>query len=237
MINVIAGASLDNFECKLMLGDCLDRMKEIPSGSVDMVLTDPPYGSTACDVMIDESYCIAEKEHHKNANNGNLSKYAASTHSNGWKPKVFIEQDNIKNLTMIHFTKLMANNAMNDNVFFVESIDMKKILHNFKITLDLFTACGRNHELQQHMQKKFNYYKSSEAWTKFLATKSDAYRGLEISVAEFVPEYLAKYNNIEFKKSTVTSAEKCQEIIESGEYLIAHNEAIKREIVSLLVIL
>jgi len=32
----------------LMLGDCLDRMKEIPDGSVDMVLTDPPYGTTAC---------------------------------------------------------------------------------------------------------------------------------------------------------------------------------------------
>lgn len=32
----------------LMKGDCLERMKEIPSGSVDMVLTDPPYGTTAC---------------------------------------------------------------------------------------------------------------------------------------------------------------------------------------------
>ena len=29
----------------LMQGDCLERMKEIPSGSVDMVLTDPPYGT------------------------------------------------------------------------------------------------------------------------------------------------------------------------------------------------
>lgn len=28
----------------LMQGDCLERMKEIPSGSVDMILTDPPYG-------------------------------------------------------------------------------------------------------------------------------------------------------------------------------------------------
>ena len=27
----------------LMQGDCLERMKEIPDGSVDMVLTDPPY--------------------------------------------------------------------------------------------------------------------------------------------------------------------------------------------------
>ena len=32
----------------LMLGNCLDRMKEIPDGSVDFVLADPPYGTTAC---------------------------------------------------------------------------------------------------------------------------------------------------------------------------------------------
>lgn len=32
----------------LFLGDCLQRMAEIPDGSVDMVLADPPYGTTAC---------------------------------------------------------------------------------------------------------------------------------------------------------------------------------------------
>jgi len=32
----------------LMLGDCLERMKEIPDASVDMILADPPYGTTAC---------------------------------------------------------------------------------------------------------------------------------------------------------------------------------------------
>jgi len=32
----------------LMQGDCIERMKGIPDGSVDMVLTDPPYGTTAC---------------------------------------------------------------------------------------------------------------------------------------------------------------------------------------------
>lgn len=37
------------FECgvSLMLGDCLERMKEIPDGSVDMILADLPYGMTA----------------------------------------------------------------------------------------------------------------------------------------------------------------------------------------------
>jgi len=32
----------------LRQGDCLELMKSIPDGSVDMVLTDPPYGTTAC---------------------------------------------------------------------------------------------------------------------------------------------------------------------------------------------
>jgi site-specific DNA-methyltransferase (adenine-specific) len=32
----------------LMKGDCLERMKEIESGSVDMILTDSPFGTTAC---------------------------------------------------------------------------------------------------------------------------------------------------------------------------------------------
>lgn len=32
----------------LMFGDCLERMKEIPSGSVDMILCDLPYGTLSC---------------------------------------------------------------------------------------------------------------------------------------------------------------------------------------------
>jgi site-specific DNA-methyltransferase (adenine-specific) len=31
-----------------MLGDCLERLREIPDGSVDMVMADLPYGTTAC---------------------------------------------------------------------------------------------------------------------------------------------------------------------------------------------
>lgn len=30
------------------MGDCLELMKDIPDNSIDMVLTDPPYGTTAC---------------------------------------------------------------------------------------------------------------------------------------------------------------------------------------------
>ena len=33
---------------KLILGDCLQKMQTIPDGSVDMILCDLPYGTTAC---------------------------------------------------------------------------------------------------------------------------------------------------------------------------------------------
>jgi site-specific DNA-methyltransferase (adenine-specific) len=33
---------------QLILGDCLEIMKSIPDKSIDLVLTDPPYGTTAC---------------------------------------------------------------------------------------------------------------------------------------------------------------------------------------------
>ena len=38
----------NDLEQTLIQGDCLEEMKNIPDGSVDLVLTDPPYGTTAC---------------------------------------------------------------------------------------------------------------------------------------------------------------------------------------------
>ena len=33
---------------ELIQGDCLEKMKDISDGSIDLILTDPPYGTTAC---------------------------------------------------------------------------------------------------------------------------------------------------------------------------------------------
>lgn len=33
---------------ELIQGDCLEKMKDITDGAIDLVLTDPPYGTTAC---------------------------------------------------------------------------------------------------------------------------------------------------------------------------------------------
>ena len=40
---------------ELIKGDCLEVMKSIPDGSIDAIITDPPYGTTACkwDSVID----------------------------------------------------------------------------------------------------------------------------------------------------------------------------------------
>lgn len=39
---------------RAIMSDCLDQMAKLDAGSVDLVLTDPPYGTTACawDVVI-----------------------------------------------------------------------------------------------------------------------------------------------------------------------------------------
>ena len=35
-------------DLQLLFGDCLERMKEIPDGSVDAIICDPPYGLVSC---------------------------------------------------------------------------------------------------------------------------------------------------------------------------------------------
>jgi len=48
---MVGGMKMNDFKSDnlwLMKGDCLERMKEIPDGSVDAIICDPPYGTTAC---------------------------------------------------------------------------------------------------------------------------------------------------------------------------------------------
>ena len=48
MCLLIPGLDILDENTMLGLGDCLELMQYIPDGSVDMCLTDPPYGTTAC---------------------------------------------------------------------------------------------------------------------------------------------------------------------------------------------
>ncbi|KXI12491.1 hypothetical protein HMPREF3195_01051, partial [Peptostreptococcus anaerobius] len=46
---------MDIFNYKIKKGDCLELMKEIEDSTIDMILADLPYGTTACkwDSIID----------------------------------------------------------------------------------------------------------------------------------------------------------------------------------------
>lgn len=39
---------IEQFENKIINADCLDILKQLPDKCIDLVLTDPPYGTTAC---------------------------------------------------------------------------------------------------------------------------------------------------------------------------------------------
>lgn len=45
---------IDSNKCQLVQGDCLEVMKGIPNGSIDLILCDLPYGKTSCrwDIVI-----------------------------------------------------------------------------------------------------------------------------------------------------------------------------------------
>lgn len=50
---------------KLILGDCLEQMRNIPDRSIDLILTDPPYGTTACKwdsiVPLEQMWCQVKR--------------------------------------------------------------------------------------------------------------------------------------------------------------------------------
>jgi len=46
---------------KLILGDCLEHLKEIPDNSIDCILTDPPYGINKKGILNDEDTRLYEK--------------------------------------------------------------------------------------------------------------------------------------------------------------------------------
>jgi len=76
----------------LILGDCLEKMKDIPDNAIDMVLTDPPYGTTACkwDSIIDFNK-MWEQLHRITKDNGAICLFGSEPFSSS------LRMSNIKN--------------------------------------------------------------------------------------------------------------------------------------------
>jgi len=77
---------------KLLKGDCLELMKTIESGSVDAIITDPPYGTTACkwDSVID-TYAMWHQLHRIIKPNGAIVLFGSEPFSS------MLRMSNIKN--------------------------------------------------------------------------------------------------------------------------------------------
>ena len=56
---------LEGESVKLLQGDCLEVMKSIPDGSIDFIVTDPPYGTTQCKWDCDIDLLAMWKELHR----------------------------------------------------------------------------------------------------------------------------------------------------------------------------
>lgn len=58
-------ADITAMGCRLMLGDCLERMEELPDNSIDMVCCDMPYGTTKCSwdtvINLNQLWCHYER--------------------------------------------------------------------------------------------------------------------------------------------------------------------------------
>lgn len=93
----------------LLHGDCLELMKDIPDNSIDMVLTDPPYGTTACkwDTVIDFELMWKELKR-ITKDNGAICLFGSEPFSS------FLRVSNIKNYKYDWvYTKSQAQNFLN----------------------------------------------------------------------------------------------------------------------------
>jgi site-specific DNA-methyltransferase (adenine-specific) len=142
----------------LMQGDCLERMKEIESGSVDMILTDPPYGTMNGFNGIDWDFTIEPKVVFAEANrmlrkNGKLILFSQEPYSSSlitqsapnipFSYRMIWEKDSFANA-------LLCNKApvgfMEDILVFGKTYDLKYVTPNNPM-FKYFKDCKKNSDL------------------------------------------------------------------------------------------
>ncbi len=78
---------------KIVLGDCMDVLRQIPDGAVDVLLTDPPYGN--CEVRITNYEVKERKRRRRFGNKGSRFERYGREEAEAWDvapgPEVFQE--------------------------------------------------------------------------------------------------------------------------------------------------
>lgn len=156
-------------EVKLYLGDCLEVMKSIPDKSVDAVITDIPYGTTACawDEVIPFDLMWAEL---KRLCNGAIILFGAQPFTSK------LIQSNVKDYKFNYvWNKKLAGNALNSNY------------QPLKIHEDICVFSGNGYKYNPVMRKgQFRTKLTNANWNSTFgkqtstATKNDQYKPTSI---------------------------------------------------------
>ena len=150
------------------MGDCLQIMKDIPDKSIDMVLTDPPYGTTACkwDTIIPFEPMWAEL-HRVTKDNGAICLFGKQpftsnlimSNPKNFKQELIWEKDNHDNPLMAK--KKHLNKTENLSIFYKKQVNYNP---QGLVKYDKETKQGRGRSLSQcnergglYIQKYTNY--------------------------------------------------------------------------------
>jgi hypothetical protein len=186
----------------------------IPKFSVQLILNSGT-------LSVSEGFSESEKEHFKTTKYTPRDTQHHERSLSSYRGITFIKYDGLKQLTMMHFNKLSSNSVFGDGVYFVNDLDEKTITRCREITIKLLSASGNEYNANIMKSSKHRVFTTSAVWDDYLTTKSDVFRGIDITVATLNRDYIRQYGYVEFRKAVITEADECQKYIESGEYLIA----------------
>lgn len=184
---------------KIYHGDCLEKMKRIESGSVDLILTDPPYGTTACkwDSVIPFEPMWAEIWRVLKPNGACLlfgvEPFSSALRMSNIKnfkydwvweksdPSGFVNAKlmPIKSIEIISVfsTGATANGSKRNMPYFPQDLVLYNKIVNEKRNKNHINSFGRDSHKEKHLQKWTNYpkqilkYKNDKGKNKFHPTQ------------------------------------------------------------------
>ena len=193
----------------LRKGDCLELMKEITTGSIDAIITDPPYGTTACkwDSVIDFDL-MWEQLNRIVKPNGAIVLFGSEPFSSA------LRMSNIKNYKYDWIWKKNGNSgdfAMAKN----------KPLSNIEnICCFSFGKCGNGAKLRMEYNPQDLIYKPRTVKKTDGGSSSEHRPNRKVRVVKFTSEYTNYPKRIlEFKKDK-NKKHPTQKPVELMEYLI-----------------
>lgn len=162
----------------LFNGDCLDELKKLPDNSVDLCLTDPPYGTTACkwDNVIDFAL-MWEQLHRVVKDNGAIVLFGAEPFSS------VLRMSNIKNFK---YDWIWDKVAVSDHL-----LSKKRPMTNYEI-------------ISVFYKKQCNYYPIITKGTQWNRGGKGKSRGMEANNIKMKQLHGSDKTDLKYPKKIIT---------------------------------